>query len=552
MADSTLRGQCRGQLFINGALMYRMYQGVAGSAPVSAGSWALNAAKDGLLVKPPASVDLTSAFVELAVRERVFAPSVAGLGYLTLRGLIFEHAGNGTPWFASAPGRPQHGMVGVNGGHHWLIENCIIRFANTVGLNCAQEGSGTSAGYHCIRNNIISYNGLCGLAGIQHRGTQVIANVFEHNSQIYTPPSVEDGAIKFHQLTDGYIAGNLFRYNDDGAIWLDWNNGAVTIERNVFAGNKGYDHNSNILVEHSASGPFLFDNNIMDWDYGYGLKSGIFLTDWSSCNITFAHNLGISDRANQIIEFSPDCCGRDPWTVQNNTVANNMFLAPAGLAILFKYGDYASRFSNNTVDYNLQNGVISGMPAYNTHSQTGAITDFKLNRDSLTVEFTLDSTAWKMGCPKQGGIAQDFLGNPMPAFLPLPGAFQNIMPGKNKFAIWPISVQGFAFDKNRLPQEHSSTRRANPMKENADHHNISLRISNGTASIVCSGATGYELNVLTLMGRRVASFSGAGPRQFRLSIPLGIYVIRANIGAMSITRPYAAAADRGIEPILLK
>jgi hypothetical protein len=98
-----------------------------------------------------------------------------GLGYITLRGFDFEQCANPSGEdFWKAPNPPQAGAVSTRSGHHWIIENNTIRFAQGIGLDCGREGLGRvldgqtaprNVGYHLIRGNRISDSGQCGIAG---------------------------------------------------------------------------------------------------------------------------------------------------------------------------------------------------------------------------------------------------------------------------------------------------------------------------------------------------------------------------------------------------
>lgn len=70
--------------------------------------------------------------VEVSCRMRCFAPHERGLGYIVVRGFVMEHATNQFPsgfYNDPATGKcfPQAGALGCRGGHHWIIEDNIIR-----------------------------------------------------------------------------------------------------------------------------------------------------------------------------------------------------------------------------------------------------------------------------------------------------------------------------------------------------------------------------------------------------------------------------------------
>src|SRR5579872_7145304 len=94
--------------------------------------------------------------IEATTREQVFAPLNRGLGYIRVKGLTLQHAGNGYPL-------PQRGaMLDVMGGHHWIIEDNTIEWANGIGVEIGSSGWGAQQPPegHIIRRNTIRYCGI--------------------------------------------------------------------------------------------------------------------------------------------------------------------------------------------------------------------------------------------------------------------------------------------------------------------------------------------------------------------------------------------------------
>ncbi|MBE3144824.1 MAG: hypothetical protein IMZ61_13030, partial [Planctomycetes bacterium] len=88
--------------------------------------------------------------VELVVQENVFSPQKRYLGYIRVKGITLEHAASGFPV-------PQRGLVSTNCGHHWIIEDCIIRHANSVALDIGNQDwtydKPPQIGYMIVRRN---------------------------------------------------------------------------------------------------------------------------------------------------------------------------------------------------------------------------------------------------------------------------------------------------------------------------------------------------------------------------------------------------------------
>jgi hypothetical protein len=268
-----------------------------------AGTWLVDEEGQQILLHLPVGLSSPAdCQIELSVRHTVFAPLQRGLGHITVRGFVIEHAANHSPSWGGR-GWGQSGALSCRSGHHWLIENNIVRYAKSLGIDCGSEGgqerleNAASAGivehhnalrenrrvgHHVIRNNDISDNGHCGIAGIGHYGTQLLYNRIERNNRDgWTSPWWEFAGIKFHFFFDGLIEGNLVRDNEAHGIWIDnqWRGSRIT--RNVIINNLW----SGINVE-LGRGPVTIDHNIIaltrqgDGIYGHDVS-----------DVTIAHNL---------------------------------------------------------------------------------------------------------------------------------------------------------------------------------------------------------------------------------------------------------------------
>jgi hypothetical protein len=319
-----------GQVFADGVPLREVEAGIE-ELP---GTWMVSPDGESLLVHFPDGV----CPVEISVRHAVFSPLKRRLGHITVRGFVIEHAANHFPCWG-ATGWAQAGMLSTRSGHHWVIEDNVIRYAKGLGVDCGSEGGRekmenrgepvpdkphdmndwSKAGHHIIRNNDISDNGHCGLAGLGHVGTKVIGNRIERNNRDgWTSPWWEFGGVKFHFFFDGLIEGNLIRDNDAHGIWIDnqWRGSRIT--RNVIVNNCW----SGINVE-LGRGPVMIDHNVIahtrqgDGVYGHDVA-----------DVTIAHNL-IYANANFGVWFAyatprvkpEDGC----WDIKtlNNIIAGN-------------------------------------------------------------------------------------------------------------------------------------------------------------------------------------------------------------------------------------
>jgi hypothetical protein len=323
----------RGQLFVDGAPLTQVE--TEAEVRCTPGTWIVVPAGGAIAVhfppcrpaRPP-----RERRVELTTRHRIFAPEARGLGHIHVDGFIFEHCANNHPF-------PQVGAFSTRGGHHWLIENCVIRHANTIGLDFGAEGgidetpegrrpAGAPArgecfperycGQHVIRNNVISDNGLCGICGRRTWGVRIEGNVLERNNRLGFR-TWEFGAIKTHQFYDGLIAGNLVRDNDCFGIWLDNLYAGSRVTRNLVLNN----YLAGIMVE-LGLGPGLVDNNVVALT-----RAGDGLYSHDASGVTIAHNLfygngnwGVS------MTVATDRITRDgqPVRCSRNRVRNNLLL----------------------------------------------------------------------------------------------------------------------------------------------------------------------------------------------------------------------------------
>lgn len=246
--------------------------------------------------------------VEIHVRKCCFYPTTPGIDRITVRGL--EMAQAACPF--APPTAEQIGMVGVNWGHGWLIENnrfhdakcsalSIGKNADTgnneayyrrvkhshyyqiesVFLGLQQGWEKGKVGSHVIRNNVIYDCGQNGIVG--HMGGAFC--VIEHN-HIYNIGvkhefyGAEIAGIKLHAAVDAVLENNNIHDCTRG-MWLDWQAQGVRVTRNVFHNNDVSD----LMIEVSH-GPCTVDNNL-------------FLSKHNVENMTqgtaFVHNLFVGN-----------------------------------------------------------------------------------------------------------------------------------------------------------------------------------------------------------------------------------------------------------------
>ena len=171
--------------------------------------------------------------IELVIKEQVFTPAERNFGYIRVKGITFEHAANGFPV-------PQRGLVSTNRGHHWIIEDNTLLWANGVSLDLGKEDWGAIdpeiPGFHIVRNNTIRYAGICGICGPTVENLLVEKNLIEWVGWQDAQRSWESAGVKFHNAKNLLFKDNIVRHiRFASGIWLDVGNVNCRITGNIFA-----------------------------------------------------------------------------------------------------------------------------------------------------------------------------------------------------------------------------------------------------------------------------------------------------------------------------
>lgn len=170
---------------------------------------------------------------EVVTEEQVFAPKNRYLGYIRLKGLTLEHAASGFPI-------PQRGLVSTTCGHHWIIEDCVIRHANSVALDIGYQDWNAEdppqIGYTIVRRNQIADAGVCGIAGLQATHCLVDSNLIENVGWQDAEMGWESGGLKIHRAVGTLVSNNVVRHLVHApGLWLDSGNANCRITGNVVA-----------------------------------------------------------------------------------------------------------------------------------------------------------------------------------------------------------------------------------------------------------------------------------------------------------------------------
>ena len=325
--------------------------------------------------------------IEVAVRPRLFAPRHRGLGWIEIHGFTFEHCANPGPF-------PQAGAVAVRGGHHWLIAGNTIRWAKSLGLDLGNEhwnperipgipvAEQTQLTGHdlVVEDNTVSDNGICGITGHGHRGSQVRRNLVERNGWLDLDETdvewAEWAGIKFHG--DAVVEANVVRDNEGYGIWLDNIRGG-RITRNIVVSNKGVG-----IFAELGSGLITIDNNIVAmtrWMSPFYDGTGIYAHDVSG--LLIAHNLvlGSAGAGVELRVVSERKIADRVVAASGSAVLNNVLLYNSRVALSLPYND--ARAENIRSDWN----VLVGNQEYYQGQESGWDSLCAINRFALTFSY---------------------------------------------------------------------------------------------------------------------------------------------------------------------
>lgn len=276
----------RAMVFQNGRRLTQL--GTCDDLPRVAGAFWVDVAHHTLHVNPfdrrnPNTVDM-----EATTRQYLFNPLVKGLGYIRIKGLTFEHAGNGFI-------RSGNGALTTWGGNHWIIEDNTVRHINAVAIEIGaftderaesgdREELEKTTGDHLVLGNHV-YD--CGTGGIQ--GTVVprslVADNHIHDCGWQEVQSyLETAGVKILLTLNTVVQCNHIHHcHAAPGIWIDCGNRNSRVCRNLLhdiaaANGAIFFEASNVLN--------LIDHNII---YNVEGGSGVYQRDCDG--LLIAHNL---------------------------------------------------------------------------------------------------------------------------------------------------------------------------------------------------------------------------------------------------------------------
>ncbi len=313
---------CRGMMFLAGAKLRQVskYEQLASLTPQDVGLFWVE--ENGMTIHLRLQEDRNpnGLTFEITTREQVFAPLTRYLNYIRVSGFRMLHAANPVPipW-------PQRGLVSSFGGHHWIIEDCEIGYANTIAVDLGggwwYYGQGEAQGYHIVRRNFIHHFGVCGVAAWHNMSNEQVLledNLFRECCTMNVPGHCENAAIKIHRAVDSLLRRNVIVTTYYGSsIWLDGEIYNTRITQNVCL--RSFDCTWGQIFLEINQGPNLVDNNIMfethryKWDAGIDSAHGFHVHDAEKVAILQNLIFNGEDHAIDIANGSAERTGGTAW-----------------------------------------------------------------------------------------------------------------------------------------------------------------------------------------------------------------------------------------------
>ncbi len=274
--------------------------------------------------------------IEVATRQHAFIPAQSGIGFIRVKGITFQHAGNAYPF-------PQYGMISLAGGDHWILEDNTLEWANGVGLDIGVDGNSGMAPHagaaQIIRRNTIRYCGVEGIGGMRTTDTLIEDNLIEWCGWADAERGWEAAGAKFHFARNMLFRRNVVRHmRHANAIWWDVGNANCRITCNVISDVQTVSAAIHFEMTKQTN---MVDNNIV-WDVRNAepgtpgqrgcAGSGLFIN--ASDNLIVTQNLiGRCDNSGIFAILRPD--RTNSGTAVDNTIANNIFTKCNKSAIVF-------------------------------------------------------------------------------------------------------------------------------------------------------------------------------------------------------------------------
>jgi len=223
-------------------------------------------------VRPFGDADPNREAFEVTTRPFALAPEKAGLGFVRVDGFTVQQVASCVPV-------PQLGAISTMQGHHWIVENNVVRQVNGLGLDYGRRqtfipyevpadtpklaGVGT-----IIRRNAFYDCGASSLSGLGLIGGLVEDNYSTGCGWRRVERLAESGGIKLHYLKYSLVRRNVVQGTVAATgLWVDHSNHNARITQNIVVG----ADSSPMFLEASYT-PNLIDQNVFWGGKGPGVR----------------------------------------------------------------------------------------------------------------------------------------------------------------------------------------------------------------------------------------------------------------------------------------
>ena len=205
-------------IFVNGIPLTQ----VLSHSQLRAGTFYINESTGSLYVWPQSGIDIRTAKVEAATRQKTL--SIVSRSNIVLRGLVFTQAAS---------------CINTNGAtitssSNILVDSVQANWNNWGGLGVA------SSSYVTVKNSIANYNGGVGFSGCKGQNILFSFNESDYNNWRGAQAAWYDwamGGTKFFQMRSTTVQ-NHFSYNNQGqGLWFDTDNKNITVDTATLVGN---------------------------------------------------------------------------------------------------------------------------------------------------------------------------------------------------------------------------------------------------------------------------------------------------------------------------
>jgi hypothetical protein len=269
-------------LFIDGEPMTQVVR----QNDLAPGRYLVDEERARILLVPPIGVDLASAKVEVSVRPietRGAASKLLRIFHtdnVVLRGLTIEHSSG--PAFNSS-------AISILGSSNILIEDCVVRLNNGVGLHVEHQGQRRSRNV-MIRRVHADRNGTLGMTGGFENGLIENSTTNRNNwrGAHWGATGWAPCGFKFSGMDRLVLRNHEASLNHASGAWFDHHNTRILIERLVAINN----FRSGISIEADV-GPYLIRDSIF-------MGNGVGVNGFDSSNVTVENSVIAGNLQKQI------------------------------------------------------------------------------------------------------------------------------------------------------------------------------------------------------------------------------------------------------------